>query len=293
MICIGAVIPNSNSCGFVVPVFVNDGDNSKATYFCRTDEGIIDSFEENKSSYKVISLTELPSIKRSTIISTIKDDYSYEIGEMAPLAFTFPQNNCNTVLIGNGNMMESYLLDQLLNDAFPIEAKYKATMFISPEKMSKALLKTVLIEYYHHLMELDEKYAQIWKKHNLENKYKDIIEENNAPAPKTAKESIEYIHLNGIRASVRFAGSSIRTKEIAVKRLVTVMKQTAIQQNNLDVYLALQKDNQYKAKAGFSSLKLAKTIKTVESRDRDIMILLNTIASARPISRFFSIMSRL
>jgi len=168
VICIGAVIPNSNSCGFVVPVFINDGDNSKSTYFCRTDEGIINCFEENKSSYKVVSLTELPSMKRSAIISTIKGDYSYKIGEMAPLAFTFPKNNCNTVLIGNSNMMESYLLDQLLNDAFPVEAKYKATMFISPEKMSTALKKSVLTEYYYHLMELNEKYAQIWKKHNLE-----------------------------------------------------------------------------------------------------------------------------
>lgn len=284
MICIGAVIPNSNSCGFVVPVFVDDGDNSKSTYFCHTNEGLINSFEENKSSYKVISLTELPSIKRSAIISTIKNDYSYEIGEMAPLAFTFPQNNCNTVLIGNSNMMESYLLEQLLNDAFPIEAKYKAIMFISPEKLGTALFKTVLTEYYYHLKELNEKYAHFWKKHHLEG----IVEETDGVFTfQTTKEPIEYIYLNWSRVSDYFSGYSVVTKKIAAKYIRSIMKQTAIQQKHIDVYLALQKDIQHKVKAGFFPLKLAKKTKTVESRDRDIMILLNNIASMKPIFKLF------
>lgn len=69
------------------------------------------------------------------------------------------------------------------------------------------------------------------------------------------------------------------------------MKRTAIQRKNIDVYLALQKDYQCKVKAGFTPLKLAKKIKTVESRDRDIMVLLNNIASVSPICKFFGMLS--
>ncbi len=171
MICIGAVIPNKKSCGIVLPVFCKDNQNRySSTYFCVTDrDGKIIRFVDNTTDYSIIGIESKARFRDNIVYhSVLKGEYEYGIGDQAPIAFVYSYHGNTSVIVGNYEQMKEYLNRELINNEFPIEAKYKALRFLPKDKVDKRLKKQILVLYYHYLHTINPDYAEAWRKDETE-----------------------------------------------------------------------------------------------------------------------------